>query len=65
MPEKLYQYSIAVDNMTRNGSIASGNVMPLTKALGAFALMYRHHAAREEPKYLLPRTPRRPNGIRS
>lgn len=34
--------------VSRNGSIASGNAQPLAKALQEFNLMYEHHTARED-----------------
>jgi hemerythrin-like domain-containing protein len=37
-----------VKNVTRNGSIGSGDVKPLAATLDAFTLMYSHHANRED-----------------
>jgi hemerythrin-like domain-containing protein len=34
--------------VTQHGHIASGNAIPLADALAKFALMYEHHAARED-----------------
>jgi hemerythrin-like domain-containing protein len=42
---ELTDYVISV---TKSGRIASGNAMPLARALDAFELMYEHHTARED-----------------
>jgi len=37
-----------VMEVTKDGTLASGNIIPLAEALDAFELMYEHHTARED-----------------